>query len=60
MIESIRLEEGDTMIFNNHRAMHGRESYKVLLALVTSQDPASDCRTHPSDRSNNPELYILA
>ena len=41
MIESVRLEKGDTVIFNNHRAMHGREPYKVPPVLVTSQDPAS-------------------
>ncbi|CAN0492587.1 unnamed protein product, partial [Scytosiphon promiscuus] len=29
MVESIILEPGDTVIFNNHRALHARESYKV-------------------------------
>lgn len=29
MVESIILEPGETVIFNNHRLLHGRESYKV-------------------------------
>ncbi|CAN0493210.1 unnamed protein product [Scytosiphon promiscuus] len=29
MVERIFLEPGDTVVFDNHRALHGRESFKV-------------------------------
>lgn len=34
MVESILLGPGDTVIFNNHRALHGRESYEVCTVLL--------------------------
>ena len=40
MVEHILLEKGDTMIFNNHRALHARGSYKVPIVLLTSLETA--------------------
>ena len=39
MVERVILEPGDTVIFNNHRALHGRESFKVPINFVTWSFP---------------------
>ena len=39
MVERIILEPGETVIFNNHRALHGRESFKVPINLLMSSLP---------------------
>lgn len=46
MVERIILEPGETVIFDNHRLLHGRESYKVPNVLVTPQ-PRAQRQKHP-------------
>lgn len=36
MVAHLVLEPGDTVIFNNHRALHGRDDFKVTNDLSTS------------------------
>lgn len=62
MVARVTLEPGHTVIFNNHRLLHGRESYKVSLGLHSSvnrfvmfQSTASNRHT----RLNDVLLHIL-
>lgn len=36
MVAHLALEPGDTVVFNNHRALHGRDTFKVANDVSTS------------------------
>lgn len=46
MVEHILMEKGDTVIFDNQRALHGRGPYKVFRDLETSLETASQIHAH--------------
>ena len=51
-----KLQEGDIMIFNNHRMLHGRRSFEVDMALPTNGRHLVGCYTDLDETLNQYRL----
>lgn len=59
MVARILLEPGDTVIVNNHRAMHGREAFKVRSVSLCRLRGETQLRDETTIEIR-PRLYVTA